>query len=477
MHHSHKIEQSAFVNLGLHVKKMELLPASGSARRYFRLYTERGSILAAINPDIRENQTFLHFSEYFNSQGVPVPKIYGSDPSGEIYFLEDLGDQTLFDLLDEERDENWPDTRIRSLYFKALDYLFKMQVEAGKGLDYEWCYPRKIFDRQSMLWDLNYFKYYFLKLAYIPFDEQKLEDDFQRFCLLLEKASPDFFMFRDFQSRNILVYNEKVFFIDYQGGRKGPLQYDLASLIYDAKANLPDQFRMELLNYYLAKVNEAKIANSKQWLDSYWAFVLIRIMQAMGAYGYRGFYEKKQHFLKSVPYAAVNLKKVLYQFREKDQFSELSKVWDCIIEKFDISKEEETVSGSNLNIFIQSFSYMKGLPQDNSEHGGGFIFDCRALPNPGREEKYKLLTGKDHSVISFLSSKKEVNEFISHVFALVKQSIDQYLDRGFTHLSISFGCTGGRHRSVYCAELLSEMIKKQYAVGLFVKINHREQPQ
>ena len=353
----------------------------------------------------------------------------------------------------------------------ALQELIRFQLDGHRGLDYKNSYPRHSFDAQSIQWDLNYFKYYYLKLANISFDEQLLEDDYRKFINLLLQAGQDFFMFRDFQSRNIMIRNEKLYFIDYQGGRKGALQYDLASLLYQAKANLPEPLREQMLEYYLDKLQKRINIDRKKFTDQYYAYVLVRTMQVLGAYGYRGFFERKSHFIDSIPYAINNLQNIFGKLNFIDNLSEIKNILQQIMK----SKSEtiQTEENSKLHVNILSFSYKKGLPEDNSGNGGGFIFDCRALPNPGRFDEYKTSTGKDRNVIEFLDDKMEVNNFLAGTFNLVEASVETYLSRKFTHLQVCYGCTGGQHRSVYSAEKLAGFLRKKFDVEISVK--HREQ--
>ncbi len=321
-----------------------------------------------------------------------------------------------------------------------------------------------------MMWDLNYFKYYFLKLAKIQFDEQALEDDFQTFSDYLLSADSDYFLYRDFQSRNVMLKNEKVYFIDYQGGRRGALQYDLASLLYDGKADIPESVRKQLFDFYLAELKKYIPVNDSVFEASFKGFVLIRIMQAMGAYGFRGFYEKKEHFLKSIPFALKNLEYLMQDVSLPVELPELFNVLNQLIHS-EILKEIGQVK-SNLTVIVNSFSYKKGYPVDSSGNGGGHVFDCRAINNPGRYPEFNNLTGKDIEVQEFLEQKSEIGIFLNAVKVIVGQSVKNYLERDFTNLSISFGCTGGRHRSVYSAEKIAEYLKNNFTVN--VVLNHRE---
>lgn len=449
----------------------EMLPPSGSYREYIRMKSFHFTAMGTWNEDEKENRAFINFSKTFRDNGINVPEIYQYLPEQHIYLQQDLGDTTLFGFLSEIRVKEGFSDEIISVYRDVVAILPQIQITAGQKIDFTYCYPRAAFDRQSMMWDLNYFKYYFLKLAKIAFDEQALEDDFATFCDYLLKAESNFFMFRDFQSRNILLHNDKPWFIDYQGGRRGPLQYDLASLLYDSKADIPQSVRETLMEVYLDHLEKIYPINREEFKQFFYGYVLIRMMQAMGAYGFRGFYEKKEHFLKSIPYALENLSIVLKKVSMPVQLPELFNVLHSlpesnVLKKFSHKEDELTVT-------VTSFSYKKGLPADRSGNGGGYIFDCRAVRNPGRYEKYKSLNGKDQPVIDFFQEDNDMEEFLEPVFQLVDRSVEKYIERKFNHLSVSFGCTGGQHRSVYSAERLAEHLKNKYPVR--VVIVHREQ--
>jgi hypothetical protein len=321
-----------------------------------------------------------------------------------------------------------------------------------------------------MTWDLNYFKYYFLKLAKVSFDEQKLEDDFETLTNFLLEADHNHFMYRDFQSRNIMLLNNKPYFIDYQGGRKGALQYDIASLLYDAKAAIPQKIRNELLAFYLEILKTHLPFDRRKFLKYYNGFVLIRILQAMGAYGFRGYYENKPHFLQSIPYAVQNIKWLLEGNNLTLHLPMLTDVLQEIIDS--TGSAHQPPVESNLTVQISSFSYKNEIPHDETGHGGGFLFDCRALPNPGRMQEYMELSGLDPPVIGFLRKEHEVDAFLTHVYSLIDQSVNTYIGRGFTHLSVNFGCTGGKHRSVYCAEELAKHLKSKFNIKIL--IDHKE---
>ncbi len=450
-----------------------VLPLKGDAsdRRIFRLAGASRTAIGVINPDSRENRAFLGFSRHFRACGLPVPEIYVEDLDRGIYLEEDLGDTTLFQFLTANRAGDRLSGESLRLYRRVVEWLPRFQIEAGRTLDYAVCYPRASFDRQSMRWDLNHFKYYFLRLAKIPFSEQALEEDFERFAEFLLAAERRFFLYRDFQSRNIMIRDGEPCFIDYQGGRRGALQYDLASLLFDAKADLPVEVREELYERYLDAAARLEPIDRKAFHTYYPGFVLIRIMQAMGAYGLRGFYERKQHFLASIPYAIRNLEHLLRTAELPVELPELTQVWRRLVAAS--SLRQFGAASLKLTVRIQSFSYTDGVPTDDKGHGGGYVFDCRALPNPGRFGQYAGLTGRDDAVIAFLESEPAVREFLDHVFALIDRTVENYQQRNFTDLLVAFGCTGGRHRSVYCAERLAQHLRERFPVS--VQLRHLAQ--
>lgn len=453
------------------VVKMTPLAQSGSDRKYFRIFSENKTVLGVYNLDAKENLAFIEFTKHFESKGLKVPRILAENVTANIYLIEDLGDITLFAYLTKEKEKGEYTADLKSVYYKVLEALPNFQLKGGDGLNYSLCYPRASFDKQSMMWDLNYFKYYFLKLAQIPFEEQALEDDYQKFTDYLLQADQDYFLYRDFQSRNIMIKDDDVYFIDYQGGRKGALQYDLASLLYDAKAEIPQYAREELYTYYIGQLKKHIEINEIEFEKFFQGYVLIRIMQAMGAYGFRGFYEKKAHFLASIPPALNNLDSLLKTIDIPIELPTLIPLLKKLV-KSDKLKELAD-KGSNLEVSINSFSYKRGIPVDESGHGGGFAFDCRALHNPGRYKEYKQLTGMDMKVIEFLDKEEDVAVFKKNVTALVEQSVEKYIERDFDHLSVNFGCTGGQHRSVYMAEYIGRHLRDKYNIK--VEVRHREQ--
>ncbi len=449
----------------------DLSPLKGdaSARRLFRIKSEGRSVIGAVGPDRLENTAFVEFSKHFKKEGLPVPEIYAEDLSKNIYLEEDLGDTTLFQFMLKERTGSELPASVMAAYKKTLDWLPGFQMKAGKTLDYKYCHPRDSFDRQSIMWDLNYFKYYFLRLSKIPFSEQKLEDDFNALTAFLLEADTSHFIYRDFQSRNVMLRNGEPSFIDYQGGRKGALQYDVASLLYDAKADLSPEVRKELLAHYLKGAAAAGV-DKAGFMRYFHGYVYIRIMQALGAYGLRGFYEGKTHFLQSVPYAVRNIEWLLRHGDVPVKLPELTRIFQSMAASSYLRQFGSTKLG--LTVRVGSFSYRNGLPTDDKGHGGGFVFDCRFLPNPGREAKYAQLTGKDGDVISYLAAAPQVGAFLDGVFRLIDPAVENYTSRNFTDLMVSFGCTGGRHRSVYCAERLKTHLEEKY--GIKVELQHRE---
>ena len=442
----------------------------GSGRKIIRLASGKLRAIGILYDVREENVAFLGFSKHFRRHGLPVPEIYAEDLSQGAYLEEDLGDTTLFEFLSSHRSGDEIATPVVEAYRKVAAVLPRFQVEAGRDLNYKICYPRASFDRQSIAWDLNYFKYYFLRLAGIPFNEQALEDDFGRLTKFLLSAAHDYFLYRDFQSRNIMLRDGQPFFLDYQGGRKGALQYDVASLLYDAKADLPPEMRQQLLDHYLAGLAGFIKLEREVFMQHYYAYVYVRIMQALGAYGFRGFYERKAHFLQSVPYALKNLRWLLHNVTLPIALPTLMDAFNSMLGS---EKLQSLASGTeNLTVRIFSFSFHRGWPKDETGNGGGFVFDGRSLPNPGREERFKALTGKDEPVVDYLNQQESVHQFFASVLSLVDASVSEYQRRGFRNLMVSFGCTGGQHRSVYLAEHLAKRLRGRNGVDVVVR--HRE---
>ena len=439
----------------------------GSGRVIVRLAGGGCSAVGIQYPVREENVAFLEFSRHFQRHGLPVPEIYAEDLSQGAYLEEDLGDTTLFEFVSRNRNGDMIAPAAVEAYRKVVAVLPRFQVEAGRDLNYKVCYPRSSFDRQSISWDLNYFKYYFLRLAGIPFSEQALEHDFSRLTKFLLGAPHDYFLYRDFQSRNVMLRNGQPFFLDYQGGRKGALQYDIASLLFDGKADLPPHVREELLNYYLECLSGFTTVDRDAFMDHYYAFVYIRIMQALGAYGFRGFYERKAHFLQSVPYALKNLRWLAHNVKLPIALPALLEAFQGMLGSEKLQSLASSADALTVRIF--SFSFHRMMPTDESGNGGGFVFDARGLPNPGREERFKELTGKDAPVMEYLNQQESVHQFLSNVLSLVDASVKSYQSRGFKNLMVSFGCTGGQHRSVFLAEQLAKHLRAGNEVEVAVR--------
>jgi len=438
------------------------LVPDGSQRQYYRLTAPGArSVVAAHGPDAEENRAFLAYSRALRSAGLPVPEIYAADESLGIWLGEDLGDTTLFAALSAARAADTAEfpAAILPVYERVVAELPRFQFLGAKAVDFSYAYPRAAFDEQSMHWDLNYFKYHFLKLAHVPFNEQRLENDFDKLVGFLLSTDTDYFLYRDFQSRNIMVRDGEPWFLDYQGGRRGAAQYDLASLLYDAKADLPESVRAHLLARYLDAF-EAQGGKRDRFLAQYPGYILIRIMQAMGAYGYRGFYERKPRFLESVPYAARNVARLL-DAGLPVALPELEAVFRRIVEAW-ATREGPLSSPPGLHVHVCSFSYRDGMPAGDPEHGGGFVFDCRSLSNPGRRPELSVRIGTEPEIVKFLEAMPETETFWRHVLPLIESHIENFLERNFSAFHVAFGCTGGQHRSVYFAERLARHLREHH---------------
>ena len=442
----------------------------GSGRAILRLTGGTSSAIGILYPVREENVAFIEFSRHFRRKGLPVPEIYGEDLSHGAYLEEDLGDTTLFEYLSAHRAGDAIAPEAIEAYRRVVAVLPRFQVEAGRDLNYKVSYPRASFDRQSIAWDLNYFKYYFLRLAGVPFNEQALEADFGRLTKFLLSAPHEYFLYRDFQSRNVMLRDGQPFFLDYQGGRRGALQYDIASLLYDGKADLPATLRQELLDYYLECLGGFIDLKRDAFMEHYYAYVYVRILQALGAYGFRGFYERKAHFLQSVPYALKNLRWLAENVKLPIALPALMESLGnlAVSEKLQALATPE----HRLTVRIFSFSFHREMPKDETGNGGGFVFDARSLPNPGREERFRLQTGKDAAVKEYLEREESVENFLANAIALVDASATAYQRRGFSDLMVSFGCTGGQHRSVYLAEQLAKHLRG--SAGVTVVVRHVE---
>ena len=439
----------------------------GSGRKIIRLANSSSSAIGILYGVREENAAFLSFARHFRKYGLPVPEIYNEDLDAGAYLEQDLGDTTLFEFLGRNRKGDVIAPQVVDAYRKAVAELPRFQVQAASDLDYSVCYPCASFDRQSIHWDFNYFKYYFLRLAGISFSESALEADFSRLSEFLLSTNCDYFLYRDFQSRNVMLWNHQPYFLDFQGGRKGALQYDIASLLFDAKADLPSELREQLLTHYLNSLEGYLKFSRGEFIRYYYAYVYVRIMQALGAYGFRGFYERKAHFLQSVPYALKNLRWLSHNVELPVKLPTLMDAFQKMLASEKLQSLATDADDLNLRIF--SFSFHKGLPKDDSGNGGGFVFDGRSLPNPGREERFKQLTGKDAAVIDYLNQQESVHQYLASVMSMVDASLSSYQERGFKNLMVCFGCTGGQHRSVYLAEQLAKRLRSRKGVQVTVR--------
>ena len=449
----------------------ELLPKSGSERVYYRLKNEFHSVIGAFNPDKKENDAFIGFTKSFRHAGINVPEVLEVSDDGLYYLVTDLGTETLYDRIKLVSSEPDGASKIICLVKKSLIELIRLQSIDFEQIDFSLCYPRAEFDRQSVQWDLNYFKYNFLKLAEVPFDEQLLENDFQQLSDNLMSAPMDSFMLRDFQSRNIMLVDEVPWFIDYQGGRKGPFQYDVASLLYSPGTGLNDVQKEMLFQFYLDRLATERQIDRIQFERDYYNFVLVRILQAFGAYGFRGLFQKKANFRNSIPVAVSNLLSLMHKDFIREQYPELFSV----AQQLSVSKLATPfcLEQGRLTITVRSFSYRKGIPDDPSDNGGGFVFDCRGLPNPGRFSEYRSFSGLDQSVIDYLEKFDEVKQFQESARKMTGLTVNEYLNRKFNHLCVSFGCTGGQHRSVYMAEKMAKWLENNFQVK--VVLYHTEE--
>lgn len=444
------------------------LSASGSNRKYFRLTSDNYNLIGVEGPSVEENRAFIAMSKHFSSKGLPVPKVLLQSVDARFYIQEDLGDTLLFDYIAGGRKTGVFAESEKEILRKTMRQLARFQLEAAEGFDFSVCYPQPEFNERSILWDLNYFKYCFLKSTGLEFQENRLEDDFAKLSDILLRSKTNTFLYRDFQSRNVMVLNDEPYFIDFQGGRKGPIYYDVASFLWQAKAQYGEELREELLKVYLDSLQQLMPVNETEFRIQLKHFVLFRTLQVLGAYGFRGYFEKKPHFLQSIPYAIENLRSLIEM-----EGSEYPYLLEILKQMTDLEQFREVEVRKPLVVKVYSFSYKKGIPQDNSGNGGGFVFDCRAVNNPGKYERYQSLTGLDESVKKFLEDDGEILAYLDHAVALVDASVKRYKDRGFTNLMISFGCTGGRHRSVYSAQYIAEHINEKY--GVEVQLVHREQ--
>lgn len=455
------------------ISSIEKIPQSGSIRIYFRLTSKSRSYVVTYGINVQENLTFIRFSKHFREANCPVPEVYAVNDENTIYIQEDFGDVSLLNKLEQHGYTEY----VQGLFKQSLKALAHLQIKGNTNLDYNWCLTSKEFGKQAILSDLLYFKYYFLDTLQIPYDKEKLIDDFEALSNYLSYVDHKYFMFRDFQSRNILIENERVHFIDFQGGMKGALQYDVASMLWQAKAELPDDWKNSLLEYYMDSAEEIleKPLDRTRFVSQYNGYVLIRLLQVLGAYGFRGLFERKAHFLISIPLALKNLKWFLTNKHVGIVLPEFERLLMMIVDDKIISRFEPLHANDQtpLVVHVNSFSYKSGIPVDGGGNGGGFVFDCRGILNPGRLPAFKTQTGRDKDVKDFLEQQTRMPEFLNSVYDMVDISVEDYIKRGFESLMISFGCTGGQHRSVYAADALARHLRNKFKVK--IQINHTEQ--
>lgn len=452
---------------GGHHESIEELPSSGSNRRYYRLKGAQ-SLIGVLGTCKEENDAFIYLDKHFSMKGINVPEVVAVSDDGMSYLQEDLGETLLYNAIEKGRLTRSFSNEEKALLIKTIRRLPDIQFAGVTDLDFSKCYPAVQFDSRSIMWDLNYFKYCFLKATGLEFSEDKLEDDFQSLTDVLMRNRTHTFMYRDFQSRNVMVKDGEPWFIDFQGGRKGPFFYDVASFLWQAKANFPASLRNELVTEYVDALKKYKPVDEEYFREQLRQFVLFRTLQVLGAYGFRGYFEKKPHFLQSVPFAISNLRELLD--KPFVEYPYLDSLLRCLV---DMKQFSDALQKHRLTVKVMSFAYKKGIPNDSSGNGGGYVFDCRAVNNPGKYERYKPYTGLDANVIKFLEDDGEIIAFLEHCYSLVDSSVARYVERGFSNLMVSFGCTGGQHRSVYCAQHMAEHLSMKFDIK--VELVHREQ--
>ena len=443
---------------------MEPVAASGSNRRYWHV----DGLVGCVGDDVEENGAFIYLSGHFAACGLNVPRVLAVSGDCRCYLQESLGRVSLYDMIADRR---FAPSQVDMLV-KTIRYLPQLQHRGAEGIDFGRCYPQEAMDGRMVAWDLNYFKYCFLKPSGVEFNEAALQDDFDALQrrLLDGENEWDTFMYRDFQSRNVMVVDGEPWFIDFQGGRRGPVYYDVASFIWQARAAIPDGLRERLIDEYLDAASCYCSYDAADFRRRLMEFVLFRQLQVLGAYGFRGLIENKPQFVSGIP-GAIDALESLCDAGCLEAYPALRRVISRLAERY--APEAAMTAAEGLTVTVMSFSYRRGLPIDTSGNGGGFVFDCRAIHNPGRYDRYKPLTGRDDEVIEFLEHDGEVIPFLEHVYALTDAAVEKYRKRGFTSLMVCFGCTGGRHRSVYSAEHTARHLHEKY--GVRVVLEHREQ--
>ena len=437
------------------------LTGSASNRQYFRLGDDQSSCIGVIGVNPDENRAFIAMAAHFRLKGIPVPEVYAASDDAVAYIQEDVGDVALFGMIGSEASEE--------ILCRTIRCLPDIQFKGAEDFDFSICHPIRRFDRRLVLFDLNYFKYCFLKPSGLEFDENRLQDDFERLADDLTAVGADTFMYRDFQVRNVMVKDGNPCFIDFQGGMQGPIYYDVASFIWHARAGYSEELKMKMLEAYLDALSSYVPVDREEFIGTLRLFVLFRTMQILGAYGFRGLVEQKAAFVVNIPEALASLDSQLEMPFESYPYLDSVLRRLAALPRFARSQQD-----GKLEVKVYSFSFKKGIPQDLSGNGGGYVFDCRSIHNPGRYEPYKKLTGRDKPVIDFLEEDGEITGFLEHVYGVVDPHVETFSSRGFTSLMVSFGCTGGQHRSVYCAEHLAHHLADKYP-HVRVRLIHREQ--
>ena len=452
---------------GQQLGQVQELPTSGSHRRYFRLSGGNVTLIGVIGTSVEENRAFVTLSRHFREKGLHVPAVLAVSEDGLSYIQEDLGDKMLFDMVSQGRESGIYSSYETELLRRTIEQLPRIQFLGGKDLDWSVCYPQEVFDARMVDFDLNYFKYCFLKATGLEFNEILLQEDFEKFKADLLLEDENTFLYRDFQARNVIIKDGEPWFIDFQGGRRGPIYYDVASFIWQASSRFPEALKQELIKSYLRALQSFKKVDEKHFRKRLRLFVLFRTLQVLGAYGFRGFFEKKPYFIASVPYALQNLRTLLQTpFKEYPYLNQ-------ILQELSVKPELNVIQDDRrLEVHIYSFAYKKGIPADTTGNGGGYVFDCRSVNNPGKYEYYRQFNGTDPEVIKFLEDDGEVNVFLDSVYKLVDAHVQRFIERKFTHLQVCFGCTGGQHRSVYCAEHLARHLADKFNIK--VVLTHRE---
>lgn len=441
------------------------LTGDGSNRSYYRMSAGGKSLIGAVGISAEENRAFIAIAKQFERCALPAPKVLAVSDDWMCYIQQDLGDVTLFSNMAEARKAGSFSNEDAKVLCDVMTLLPDIQYRVAEGFDFEVCYPVVAFDRRTVMWDLNYFKYCFLKGVGVEFDESVLENEFERLAAFLLDEETDTFMYRDFQSRNVMWHDDAPFFIDFQGGRKGPVYYDVASFVGQARAKYTPEIVEKMIDAYIASLSKYRNVERVVFMEKLRYFRIFRLLQNLGTYGFRGIFERKKRFMESIPAALQNLSELFGEVKEN--FPMLSD----IIQKVMLLPRFARRSDDVLTVDVFSFSYHRGIPEDYSGNGGGFVFDCRALHNPGRYAEYKSLTGMDVEVQKFLEEKSDIKQYLDNVYALVDNMVSNYLERGFSHIQLCFGCTGGQHRSVYCAEHTARHIAQNF-VGVRVNVNH-----